>query len=595
MAQRIQLRRGTASEWATENPVLALGEPGIETDTGKQKFGDGVTPWNGRPYSSKGDKGDPGPVGVADNASVAAAITADGPTKTALNATFATKAELEALPSGADPDAVASQAGASFFGPVPNVFTNLLTNPALVVDTSAWSSGYGTGGAGTTTRVAGTGQGGSFGYEIDWTTAPTQSGSNTGPSLGPLNNRVTVTPGGVYTGSIWVESDTDAEVTPVIQWHTADTGGSLILQTLGTVTMIRAGKRRRITVNGQAPATAIFAAVAARMNNVIQIGTGKLILSRAMLSPGYELTPYRDGTFPDAVWSGAAGASASTATMLTNRSGFGVAWGDSMTQTAHGSGDTFPNHLGDLIGVPVVNGGRGGETSTGIAIRSGGLNLRLTVAGNSIPASGAVTVTAEPGTLYRPESAWNFYGKLAGIYGTLTRAANTNVWTFTRTNTGSVTAVLPGAPFEVSSATDYADFAVIWAGHNLTDHAVVLRDVGAMVERARQQGQSFVVLSLLNTATQPAGNAGYKVFADLNAALATTYGAAFLDVRRFLIDHGLSVAGISATAGDTTAIAEDRVPPSLMFDTIHLNDAGRIVVAKYVAMFLTARNVAVAA
>jgi hypothetical protein len=47
---RIQLRRATAAEWAAANPILAAGEPGVETDTGHLKFGNGSTPWNGRPY-----------------------------------------------------------------------------------------------------------------------------------------------------------------------------------------------------------------------------------------------------------------------------------------------------------------------------------------------------------------------------------------------------------------------------------------------------------------------------------------------------------------------------------------------------------------
>lgn len=44
--QQIQLRRGTAAAWATANPVLAAGEPGLETDTGVFKLGDGATAWN---------------------------------------------------------------------------------------------------------------------------------------------------------------------------------------------------------------------------------------------------------------------------------------------------------------------------------------------------------------------------------------------------------------------------------------------------------------------------------------------------------------------------------------------------------------------
>ena len=46
MANRIQLRRGGAQEWANSNPTLAQGELGVELDTGRIKIGDGVTAWN---------------------------------------------------------------------------------------------------------------------------------------------------------------------------------------------------------------------------------------------------------------------------------------------------------------------------------------------------------------------------------------------------------------------------------------------------------------------------------------------------------------------------------------------------------------------
>ena len=46
----IKLRGGTAAEWAEANPVLAAREPGVETDTSRQKIGDGVTPWTDLPY-----------------------------------------------------------------------------------------------------------------------------------------------------------------------------------------------------------------------------------------------------------------------------------------------------------------------------------------------------------------------------------------------------------------------------------------------------------------------------------------------------------------------------------------------------------------
>ena len=46
MATRIQVRRATAAEWTSANPVLAVGELGLETDTRRIKAGDGTTAWN---------------------------------------------------------------------------------------------------------------------------------------------------------------------------------------------------------------------------------------------------------------------------------------------------------------------------------------------------------------------------------------------------------------------------------------------------------------------------------------------------------------------------------------------------------------------
>lgn len=59
MAIHIQLRRGSASAWVQANPILAEGEPAIETDTGRFKVGNGVDRWVDLPYSS----GEPGPTG----------------------------------------------------------------------------------------------------------------------------------------------------------------------------------------------------------------------------------------------------------------------------------------------------------------------------------------------------------------------------------------------------------------------------------------------------------------------------------------------------------------------------------------------------
>lgn len=49
---QIQLRRDTAANWSSANPILASGEPAFETDTGVFKIGDGVTTYNTLPKLS---------------------------------------------------------------------------------------------------------------------------------------------------------------------------------------------------------------------------------------------------------------------------------------------------------------------------------------------------------------------------------------------------------------------------------------------------------------------------------------------------------------------------------------------------------------
>jgi len=54
MAVQIQLRNDTAANWTTENPTLAAGEVGVETDTGSVKVGDGTTAWTSLGYFGVG-------------------------------------------------------------------------------------------------------------------------------------------------------------------------------------------------------------------------------------------------------------------------------------------------------------------------------------------------------------------------------------------------------------------------------------------------------------------------------------------------------------------------------------------------------------
>ena len=43
----ITVRKGTATQWSTQNPVLDSGELGYDTTNGIFKIGDGSTAWSG--------------------------------------------------------------------------------------------------------------------------------------------------------------------------------------------------------------------------------------------------------------------------------------------------------------------------------------------------------------------------------------------------------------------------------------------------------------------------------------------------------------------------------------------------------------------
>ena len=71
MAVQIQFRRGTANEWATVDPVLAVAEMGIETDTDLFKIGNGVDTWTELDYGGiRGYAGSTGFTGSIGNIAV---------------------------------------------------------------------------------------------------------------------------------------------------------------------------------------------------------------------------------------------------------------------------------------------------------------------------------------------------------------------------------------------------------------------------------------------------------------------------------------------------------------------------------------------
>jgi hypothetical protein len=83
MTARLQNRRDTAANWTANNPTLAAGEIGLETDTAKYKMGDGATAWNSLAYAytagAAGATGPTGPIGATGPTGVTGITGPTGP------------------------------------------------------------------------------------------------------------------------------------------------------------------------------------------------------------------------------------------------------------------------------------------------------------------------------------------------------------------------------------------------------------------------------------------------------------------------------------------------------------------------------------
>ena len=75
----MQQRRGTAAQWTGANPILAAGEIGFETDTGKFKIGNGSSTWSALNYYVDANAIVDGAPGLLDTLNELAAALGDDP------------------------------------------------------------------------------------------------------------------------------------------------------------------------------------------------------------------------------------------------------------------------------------------------------------------------------------------------------------------------------------------------------------------------------------------------------------------------------------------------------------------------------------
>jgi hypothetical protein len=202
MAVRIQFRRSTAAEWTSANPLLSVGEAGLETDTGKFKIGNGSNNWNTLQYSS-GTTGPAGSISVGTTTTSTAGgnanVTNSGtPTAGILNFTIPRGATGPTGPTG--PQGITGPTGPSITGPTGPVSTE----PSTVPGPTGPQGDTGPTGADSTVEGP-TGPAGADGADgtngADGATGPTGATGDTGPTgpsgvvsvTGPITNTGTST------------------------------------------------------------------------------------------------------------------------------------------------------------------------------------------------------------------------------------------------------------------------------------------------------------------------------------------------------------------------------------------------------------------
>lgn len=266
--------------------------------------------------------------------------------------------------------------------------------------------------------------------------------------------------------------------------------------------------------------------------------------------------------------------------------------------------------IADVLGVTVRNLGIGGQTSTEVAIRTGGIIPLLTLAGNQIPAdTTAVSVTAiQPSGDYRTNgsSSYTYPGTLAGVAGTLTetlQAQGSNpVWTFKRTTAGDAVTVLPNTPFLVTSDAHEDETTVIMCAQNnlyTVDATMrsVMRDIEAIVGTLTPVVKRFLIVgefTFPDDGNDAAGGALIRrtKMIGINTERAAKWPNNFYDLRRDFIDIGMQVGGLVPSADDISKINRDTTPLGILksVSDTHPNATGYAVVGKLIAKQLVARG-----
>lgn len=274
-------------------------------------------------------------------------------------------------------------------------------------------------------------------------------------------------------------------------------------------------------------------------------------------------------------------------------------WGDSLTRGV-GVGSSyskaFPYVLHGLLdGRKVTNCGVGGESTINIASRQGGLpNIvkPFTIPSNASKVEvkltniygGSTGILLQGGSALDPTTGKYVMTaqinpcSINGVEGTLTY--ENGKYYFSRSENGESVIVSRPTPLITYAMKSMRDnINIIWIGTNggFTTSAELIECIEAMIDYMSPINKKYIVFGihhLVSTVTE--------TFEMIEKNMTLHFGRHYINQRKYMLEYGLSDAGITPTVEDTAAISQGKIPPSLLYDDVHYNDKGYNIIANLV-------------
>lgn len=247
-----------------------------------------------------------------------------------------------------------------------------------------------------------------------------------------------------------------------------------------------------------------------------------------------------------------------------------LCWGDSLTAGAGGDGTTFPKVIAQNTGLEVVNYGVGGENAESIAQRQGAMSIYVNEF--IIPKGTVVTeinIVDEENNILRlfqqGDKGFNPC-EIAGVTGIVSTNDSKDKFFFQRLAEGNEVKV-----DEKTQVYTYAmqsmkmgDILVIFSGQN---NGMSMENVDYIIDIQKSMLKfagvnRYIIIGLTSSDSS---------MDSINARMQEVYGEHFLDIKRYLLENGLTDANIMATQQDKTDLEKGMVPSSLRFDDVHGN------------------------